>query len=135
MNWTKERPMQPGWYWTRHGPKGHAYIVRLEIGMNPRNTRSPTLPRKNTLRVAHVSAGRNHSTVEEFEKGKFLNIQFMPCEWYGPIEAPGPEGGNDDLKAKIRMLSEFIKQAIDDRRKLIEEAKKLGIGFDDDRKP
>ena len=42
------------------------------------------------------------------------------------------EGGNDDLKAKIRMLSEFIKQAIDDRRELVEKAQKLGIDCSND---
>ena len=88
MTWMKKDPTKPGWYWVRSGPSGHAWIVELYFGRNPPNTATQRLKRNSTLRVRHMG-DNNGLTLKEYESnGKFLNIYFLPHEWYGPLESP-----------------------------------------------
>jgi hypothetical protein len=44
MNWTKEFPTKPGWYWWRENPAGHSFVIYFDDGFQCVYTGSSEIP-------------------------------------------------------------------------------------------
>ena len=69
MTWTKIKPSEPGWYWTRND--GICEVVRVVHGDTPTAVLYALLPPK-----------------EAWSEGDTVALEQLHVEWWGPIEIP-----------------------------------------------
>ena len=69
MMWTKKRPKEPGWYWTRLD--GIHEVVQLVESETPKAGLYALLPPK-----------------EPWSEGETISLEQMTAEWYGPLNVP-----------------------------------------------